>query len=66
MNNTIKKCKNCKGTGQAPSRKMDDRGKIKDCQDCEGTGVPLYDEEYDNALPFMGETEEDFIDDEEE
>ena len=63
MSNTIKKCKNCKGTGQAPSRKLDDRNTLKECQDCQGTGVPLFDEEFDNALSFL-QKENDDLDDE--
>lgn len=57
MSNTIKKCTTCKGTGLV--------NKVN-CPVCKGLGVPIYDEEYDNALSFMEEKEEDFIDEENE
>lgn len=57
MSNTIKKCTTCKGTGLV--------NKVN-CPVCKGLGVPIYDEDYDNALSFMEEKEEDFIDEENE
>lgn len=54
MSNIIKKCKTCKGSGLINQFKMDARGGST-CPDCEGCGVPLYDEDYDNALSFLEE-----------
>lgn len=64
MGNTIKKCKTCKGLGLIHVNKMDAHGGYT-CPVCKGFGVPLYDEEFDNALSFL-ERENKDLDDENE
>lgn len=61
MSNTIKKCPSCKGLGLVNIHKMDARGGSI-CPICKGLGVPIYDENFDNALPFLGEENDEFID----
>lgn len=55
MANTIKKCPSCKGLGLINNHT---------CPLCKGFGVPLYDEEFDNAKQFLGESDE--LDDDED
>lgn len=48
MNNTIKRCKACKGKGLLDG---------KDCPECEGTGVPLIsplEEQFNEAMELNG------------
>lgn len=61
MSNTIKKCKSCKGSGFLP---LSEPPVI--CPSCKGLGTPIYDEDYDRALPFLGENEDNFVDEENE
>jgi len=62
MKNTIKKCKKCGGSGLVESPNPCHGGEVVECPQCKGLGTPIYDEDYDNALPFMEEDMEHDID----